>query len=367
MHDTRTTVGEQLYVQPDEPQKNSRFDVESFYFGEKPPRQELIEQSQIVDIHDIGEVTDSRDGYIRRLGFRTAAGYAYAALVGVPYKQETEIPVMYTTAWWTSTEGHNERTARNLMRLGNVVMMVGAEGSWHDGRLSKPETKITLSGSAAATLRFTQEVIDDYKYFVDPIRRVLIGESRGAMVGMGILALDEDFSQDIKFADLTAPCFPRKFKPSDALLLASQIYHEPVSTAKLIGKLTTNRLLHYPGTIDANPYSVAHQVMIGPALFSGEAGDLARQIDTDKIIHITCFQNDKASMQKEWSSIFANNSNVRIVPLEGSHLSLADPQTLDYILARNSAFKQAYENNGDEIKPDDIYQVAHTLARTSNL
>ena len=126
--------------------------------------QELIEQSQIVDIHDVGEVTDSRDGYIRRLGFRTAAGYAYAALVGVPYKQETEIPVMYTTAWWTSTEGHNERTARNLMRLGNVVMMVGAEGSWHDGRLSKPETKITLSGSAAATLNFTQEVIDDYKY-----------------------------------------------------------------------------------------------------------------------------------------------------------------------------------------------------------
>lgn len=322
---------------------------------------ELIEQSQITEIEEIKKPESTRDGEIRRVGFRTEAGYAYSSLIGVPFNPTNEIPVMFTSAWLTSTEGHNEHTARNLMRLGNMVMLVGAEGSWHNAghRFTKPN--ISLSGSAAAMLNFTDYISHEYKYIIDRHKRLLIGESRGAMVGMGALALDKYFNQEIKFADLTAPCFPRKFKARDSLLLASQVLQEPVSTFKFINRLTLSKLIHSPSTLDLNLYSFGHQVAIGPALFSGEAGEMASKIDKDKMIHITCFNNDKASMLKHWKRIFKDYSNVHIVPLEGGHLSLADPETLAYILGRNTAFQELNTEKGDNIESSELYLKAHKI------
>lgn len=196
---------------------------------------------------------------------------------------------------------------------------------------------------------------------------MLIGESRGAMVGMGVLALDKVFNQDVRFADLTAPCFPRKFKLSDVLLLSSQIIREPISTAQLARKLTSKRLIHYPGTVDLNPYSVAHQLAMTLAIFSGEAGEMAKLIDDDKICHITSFQSDKASMLNHWRGIFKNHANVRITPLPGSHLTLADPETHAYIMARGLAFHESEEaiSRGDLLpsgQADYVFDLAHHKA-----
>src|SRR5690606_24814622 len=186
----------------------------------------------------------------------------------------TDVPIIATSAWVTSTEGHNEHTMRKFMEAGNNVIFVGAEGSWRPDRFVKPVKPITLAGSAGAVLNFANVIAGNYKYLMDPVNRTVSGESRGAMVGMGLLALDDLFSQRVLFADPTAPCLPSRIKTGDIALLAAQLSHEPASTARLVAKLTLKRLIRYQSIPDLNPYSIAHHFAIAPALFSGEAGDL---------------------------------------------------------------------------------------------
>ncbi|MCA9332547.1 hypothetical protein KDA00_01595 [Candidatus Saccharibacteria bacterium] len=303
------------------------------------------------------------NGYLQRFGFTTELGYSYDAIIGIPViNQRTDIPILQTSAWFTSSHGHNEHTLRSFVAEGVPYIFVGPEGSFRTKSKQKPEEAITLASSAAAVLSFSRYIAEGEERFIDKHKRTLIGESRGAMVGMGILAMDAMFDQDVIFADLTAPCFPRGFEAKDILKLSGHLISEPTSLLKLAGRIGLSRLVHYPSTIDPHPKGLASQIAIGPALFSGEAGDLARLINYDKIIHITCFNDDFASMPDEWDKIFKEFPNVRITPLDGSHLTIADPETLNYIHARNRSLHFDICVNGtDNLNGQHIFNRAHKL------
>lgn len=326
---------------------------------------ELKDQSEIVDYELQGETYAPGIGMIRRLGIVTKQGYCYSTFIGIPENPESEVPIIATSAWTTSTEGHNEHTMRNLMRAGNYVFFVGAEGSYEPEHPPEPISPITLASSAAAVLNFSyhaaKELIEE-GHKIDPEKRVVLGESRGGMVGMGIIALAEEFAQCITYADLTAPCLPRRMRSRDLLKLLGQLTKEPAEVCKLLGKMTIGRMIHYPATFDPSPNSVKHQFAIGFALFSGEAGALARCIKRNALMHITVFEDDFASMKKEWEAIFEDFNNVHITSLPGSHLTLADLQTLQYIIGRNKA-AQICEAEGEQLTRQSVFMAAHDLAR----
>lgn len=347
----------------------AEFNPESPEYLNEAHRELLRDNSEIVWWEQLGEVEYIPGvGTLERIGFVTKKGYAYSALIGKPEAPECSVPVIGTSAWTTSTEGHNERTVRNFMRAGNYTFFVGAEGSFEPEERPEPSGPITLADSAAAVLNFSyhaaQELIDQ-GHEVDPVRRAVIGESRGGMVGMGIVALAEDFAQEVVAADFAAPCLPRKMKLKDIGKLMEQIGKEPAEIAKLAGKLTLARLIHYPGTIDLSPYSLKHQFAIGFALFSGEAGALARHIKEDALIHVTVFDNDFASMRSEWEAIFQNYPNVRITPLPGSHLTIADLETLQFAIARNKASQLCLAEN-EPLTQATVFDAAHLFASQKN-
>ncbi len=324
--------------------------------------EKLKESSNITFISSVLEETTVPNGYIQRLGFTTVAGFNYDAVIGIPTnRQVTDIPNIHTSAWLTTSRGHYEHMIRKFIHEGVPSIFVGAEGSYHESIKIPRLNNITLAKSAAAVLSFSQEISSSLKYSIDPNKRLLYGESRSAMVAMGILALANSFNQEILFADLIAPCFPRKFELSDAMNLSRHIIHEPVSVVKLAGKVGLGRLLHYPSTIDLHPTSIASQVAIGPTLLSGEAGELAKFIDEESIIHITCFNDDFASMPSEWMKLFKNYKNVRITILDGSHLTIVDPETLYYLIARNKSFLQEYNDNPNKMNGQKIFDQAHLL------
>jgi hypothetical protein len=322
---------------------------------------ELYDGSKITSGIDTLDKQSIPNGHLYRFGLKTKSGHSYSAAVGMPTaKQSSDIPIIQTGAWLTSSMGHNEHTLRTFVNNGTPFFFVGPEGSYHSSCNSlKPEFDITLAKSAAAVLRFSQIIPELFD--VNITDRALIGESRGAMVGMGVLALDSVFGQKIIFADLIAPCFPRKLEPSDALKLSGHLFHEPVSILKLAFKLGIPRLIHYPSTIDLHPTALLSQIAIGPALFSGEAGELAKLIENDKIIHITCFNDDFASMPKEWQEIFIDNDNIRITILDGSHLTIADPETLNYLIARKNSLSVEIEQYGKNLDGQRIFDRAHQL------
>lgn len=303
--------------------------------------EELQENSNIVHIEMLEEPKRIKGvGVIERYGFTTALGYSYSGLVCIPENAKSDVATIGTSPWITSDRGHNEHTARNFMREGNYVFFVGAEGSWH--KQSSPNGPITLADSAAATLAFASlaelRVNRWQKDKIQHGKRNLIGESRGAMTGFGIMALAEHLQQQILYADLTAPCFPDKVSIETAIKLVNQIVDEPLQIARLGGRIANRTLLNYPATLDLWPSALKHQFAIGFALASGEAGALARHIDKDTLLHITAYKRDSASDYVRWQQILPeeNYPNLRLDELEGSHLTIADPETLMYLLIRSS-------------------------------
>lgn len=329
-------------------------------------RNSLVTNNKITDWQTLSMPEQIKDiGIIERIGFITENGYPYSAIIGVPDSPSSNVPVIGTSAWTTSTEGHNEHTIRNFMKAGNYVFFVGAEGSYHPRTKPNPKGPITLADSASATLNFSKQVgrvLKEQGHPIDLQKRIAIGESRGGMVGMGLIALAEEFDQEIIMADFAAPCLPRRLEKSDTLKFAEQIAREPGEIIRLAGKLTLARLVHYPETIDPSPYSLKHQFAIGFALFSGEAGPLAKNIPENSVIHITVFNNDIASMRKEWEEIFQNHPNVRITPLPGSHMTIADLETMQFALARNRATQNCI-NNSLELNQQNIFDSAHQFVK----
>lgn len=336
-------------------------DAESTYLDPEHVN-ELRENSEITDWEVLSTQEIKDIGKLESIGFVTKKGYAYSAVVGTPFSPESSVPVIGTSAWLTSVMGHNEHTVRNLVRAGNFTIFVGAEGSYRPEEKAQPTGPITLADSAAAVLNFTYHAVHDLpenvQHYVDGEKRIVVGESRGGMVGMGLAALAEDFGQEVIYADLVAPCLPRSMEFSDLRKFKNQILSEPQELAKLASRLTLARIIHYPATLDLNPTSLKHQAAIGFALFSGEAGALAQNTPKDTLMHITVFDNDFASMRDEWEDIFKLYPNVRITPLAGSHMTLADLETLKYVIARNKAIQACLTEN-EPATPSTVFDAAH--------
>lgn len=280
-------------------------------------------------------------GTLRRIGIETEQGYTYDTLVGIPERPECEIPIIGTTAWTTSLRGHNEHLVRNLVRAGNYVMYVGAEGSYVSSDPPQPKTAISLANSAATVLNFSHHMATELRshgHRVDPELRFGLGESRGGMVAVGIDALATHFGQDILFSDEVAPCLPKKLESIiEIARFGEQIAREPKEIYKLLGSLTLSRLRYYPHTLDIRLDCLKQQAVIGGALFSGEAGALARKRPGGTLKHLTVFDQDFASMNKTWEAIYRGDPQVVISGEPGSHMTLGHLQTLKKTLARNKA------------------------------
>ena len=332
---------------------------------------DVRERSRIVGEIQHLEPVDIEFGTTHRYGFQTEAGYLYAANVTIPHKQTTDISVLSTGAWGTSTRGHNENTGADLAELGIPFIHVGNEGSYHPWGIPPiPKRGLTLVGSAGAALAFSEEVTKrDFPYLLHPELRTAIGESKGGMEGMALPTLASAFGQKILMADFTATCMPKKPSIKELFQFGDQLVRgETIGAARLAGRLAVDVLAHMPSTIDLNPYAFAHQVAKGPAIFSGEAGDLSRLLDENFVLHKTIFKGDGWSMVEEWVKIFGGSSNVRINQLDGIHLTIADPETKTFVMSRQMAFRDLYEQNdrrqqdqdGNELfSGQDIWNLAH--------
>lgn len=320
-------------------------------------KKRLIDGSRIKKMENLRRPRRYRYGTIRDIGFTTIDGYSYSVIVGEPKNPTSAVPLIETTAWFMGLEGYYRHEALSYMREGNFVVIVGAEGSHRScgdrgGRLGG----ITLEKSASAVLNFCGEVVGIHDE-LDQDAYLLKGASRGAMVGMGIQALAQDYDKSVLYADLMAPCFPRPFNPfTDTLGLIRFLIEEPQTLVSLGYEMPLSLARRYHASIDLHPASLAHQLAITSPLFSGEAGELARSINrsVDPQMHITTFGRDVLSMHDDWVDIFEGYPGVRLTPLDGSHLALADKQTDAFQHARNLAVQNQIRAG----KPIDAHAVS---------
>jgi hypothetical protein len=293
-------------------------------------------------------------------------GTAYAVLRAVPNDPITDMTIGLTPAWWTSTRGHNRHTIEHFMRLGVPGVAIGIEGSYRTQQQTTVLQQVQglFNQSLLRSSHHIHRILDvidsnNESLSVHTKDMILLGESRGAMIGKGILGLATKYNRNIPYADITAPCFPEKFSVTKTPNLMKQVIREPLEFVKLFGSIGLRSLIHYPASIDLHPHAIANNISIGPALFSGDAGKLAATIPREQNMHITTFHDDFASMPHVWEDIYKQHSNVRIKRIEGAHLTIAHSRTLEYIDKRIFALLLEVEHVGSKKAEDLDFSTVH--------
>ena len=304
-------------------------------------------------IQDVNKSDNHGSGTVYSDGVVTTDGFAYGVISGVPNEPITDLTIGLTTAWWTSTQGHNRRTVEHFMRLGIPTVLVGAESSYRPAKKHMPndvdptEHKISLTRSAHNThLAFDAIDDDGLRRSIDTHEMILLGESRGAMVGKGILWLADQHDRNIVYGDLTAPCFPEKFELHTTKDLLKQAYGERAALATLASTITIRRLIHYPATLDLHPDAVCANLSTFWPLFNGDSGVLGRKVPFLQNLHVTTFKDDLVSMPDVWRAIYANHPNVRIKQIDGAHLTIAHPKTMEHIERRVFGLLREVDSRG---------------------
>ncbi len=319
----------------------------------------------MAEIYSLGH--DTLESGIRLERYGAIAGESWYAVNAVlPHRQATDRPIVFTTALGTSVDGYNRQTQEDLARLGWPSICVGPEGSFHRRPINwRDMLHMSQQATAESFLRIVGKVASRVGADIHPVERVIIGESRGAMIGTIVTATAGDYDQHVAYADLTAPCFPREFRAPDVMRVARGAMSVPVELTRILGKTPLSRLVHWGGTLDLNLDAQLHQARLAMSLLSGECGEYVQDIDIDTVMHITTFNRDDWTMHDRWVELYAKHPNVRITALKGGHLSLADPETQLYLHARLSALLE--QNIEKPLDTQKLWDRSHELvAETLN-
>lgn len=343
-----------------------------------------ITDSEVAQIGNVHSVGGARIGGFEAYSVRTSDGVDRTARVYTPddpYRSDSDLVVHADTAWLTTITGHNHHVMSEIMqKTGLPVVIVGAEHGTNGlgfpadalrlPRTIKRSTKISLAKSAECSQLITGHLLDEYDLPRDIIN---IGESRGAMLAPGHYPYAEAHGNRIVYADTTAPCMPDKLLSdwSDVARLATWPSREMLG-AIIVGLEAKSQqvLSRQLGTVALNPnFNVSNLIGVGPALFSGEAGQFTKWVPRQAGIHIATFDNDTLSRPDRWKELYKDHPNVSIITLRGSHITLAHGDVLRHIVERINKFKEEYAHaegdlaeinwNNVHLKDDDAH---HSVA-----
>lgn len=322
---------------PDNDRHPSLLAEHDYYF----PYVEIPDSTVASYITDIQKPSQHSRGTVYTDGVTMTDGHTYAVIRGVPNDPICDFSVVMTTAWLTSPRGHNRHTAEHFMRMGIPITLVGAEGSYRDDQklVSRSSTQRFSNISVTTSAHNFHEILNTVDQLVqgdtvDTGYAVVLGESRGGMVGEAAIAIAPHHGRKIIYSDLTAPCFPNGLNLADLPEIVVQFAREPLELVRSVGSFTLGRLIHYPETLDLHLLAVLNNLATIPALINKDTGDMARRIPRLHNQHITVFNNDVICDADGWRNLLKNHPNVRIMPIDGAHVTIAHPTTLSHIDAR---------------------------------
>lgn len=299
---------------------------------------------------------DSKYGLVSREIYEMEDGTLYPVVSGLPIEARSDTMIGFTTAWLTSTKGHNMRTLLSMMKHGYPTVMIGPEGE--EKNTDHPLGSRFLSAMRGNMYKVSHDMnrILDHKMRsmdVEPRQIIALGESRGAMEGWGFGVQEYAGDRKLVYGDFTAPCFPRKAKLREVPGVLLQLLPEAGTAGRLAIDIVKEPFVkHYPATLHSDPEYYAKEIFKVPMLLSGQAGHLAESLPEDTPMHVRIFRHDKWSQACEWQRIFKNFSDVYLEETEGYHLDIASKTTLKNIEARLDVLTESRGFDGDFAKVD---------------
>lgn len=266
----------------------------------------------------------------------------------------SDLLATYTTPWCTDLDGFNDFFGRSLARRGIQTVAVSPRRA-HIWDLPREWAEASLSHDANAQHAILDWYLQQHDPQVEADKAVVVGYSRGAMVGLGVHAVAHAYNRTIVYDDFTDPCVARKLSrediDGDGLLayLGSEVI-EAVSgmshyRLKQLGKLATTA-----------PLSAAfwsQQIAVTKAVFSGEAGSFADRLPADTTAHIVLYDKSIFNHARQWQQKLAHLPFVSIKHRAGRHLTGMDPVVRQRAADRIAAVEQLY---ADQATPADIHR-----------
>lgn len=265
-----------------------------------------------------------------------------------PNEQQTDQPIVFTSAWYTSDRGHNRHTALKFAELGYPVVFIGPEGNVRPSSIEllgkftvglpgliNKLGDIELAQSAHNIHQILDGLAEGQHHDIDFNNIIWFGESRGAMIGMGVLAFAPHHDRRIEAAEMIAPCFPEPTTLKELFANKEQLLREKDRLGEVGRGISKAYRKHIHSTLNLSPLSILYQAAMFPTLISGQAGELAKAIPVDETdIDITNFASDLVSKPLVWQRIFAHHHQVIFHLTDGSHMTVAEKPTARAVLTR---------------------------------
>lgn len=296
-------------------------------------------------------------------------GRHYQVVTGEPREQHVDVPVVFTTALGTGTNGHNKYTMDQLLDAGYPVVMIGPEG----GHTSWPRSKESLQRFVRnlLTIRLSETAenmhsilnVVDAKDTYTPKRAINIGESRGAMAGMGFKSRSDRFNREVLYSDLTAATFPQPTRGGTAHLA---LLNTLLPNSMVLGNISVADAIKHPrrllSSLDPNPHFLLHALATIPTLIQGDSGKLAREIDRDAKIHNTFFVNDAWCPAEGWQELFEDYPYVVNTLAPGNHMAIVQKKTQIARMRRLTGLRDELVANNertDQIDWERVHMAGH--------
>ncbi len=264
-------------------------------------------------------------------------GTLYPVVTGLPNYPRSDTAVVFTTAWLTSSKGHNRHTLFRMMKAGYPTIMIGPESEIPNPSLSfERRMKLALSATQFKIAHDLNRILDEALPSLGHVREkevIALGESRGAMLASGFFTPQYSGERKIAYGDTVAPCFARAAKKRELGAIALQLAPETLTLVKHgVNLLTRPAGKHYIDTLHKDPEYYAHQPFKIPYLLNGDAGILARAAmsahPTTKQ-HIVIFKGDGWSQAEDYQKLYQPYDGVTLEFSKGYHLDIARKDTLD--------------------------------------
>lgn len=286
-------------------------------------------------------------------------GFHYRQITGLPSTQKHDVAVDIGTPWLTTEEGHNFRTLLRVMSAGMPARLIGPPRIWADGRLPHHRFINTIDDAknvellhdayAFLTILDAHDQDGSWKYAIEPGNSLYYGESRGAMIGFGIIALSKLFEREVHLSELVDPCLATETSLKELLTPANieKGLAEVGSLVKLICTIAReNRRRHYRQTFDPSLDYVIPALTTWGALSSGQAGQMASGIPDSTVAGVTFFNASVANQETYYRDILKDKTLIEYFTGDGGHLGLALRTSLFRSIGRMLVAQDQIQNEG---------------------
>jgi len=264
---------------------------------------------------------------------------SYDVLYGQSSSLRCDTLIVATSSWLTGLEGFNKDLTLQLMDTGFDVAFVSTA-------IGKQTTLL----KNAEDIHVILDAIDKRGRHHEK-QAIIVGASRGAMVGFGIESVSEKNQRKIIYSDIVDPCQALPLVLRNSNQVFEYLRSIPDATndlCRVVAKLPLKKKVDYLRTIELHPESALQIIHSTPSIFSGEAGEIAQKVSKDAHMHIRFFDKNPANNADTYTEYFADHAGVVIEKVPGAHFSLLSQDTTTKTLARLATLGSLLSNGVTE-------------------